>query len=65
MPITSYSPDELVNLIQAGQLLNVSRQWVYTLIDTKKLKPILIGGRQYLLKAEVEALKVDREKNAH
>ena len=55
--LTSYKPDELINLSQAAELLSVSYPTVFALMERGELEPVKIADRQYLVRADVEALK--------
>ena len=50
----------LMNYSDAARLLRVSRQTIYAMIDRGELKSIEIAERRYLLREEVERLKIKR-----
>ena len=55
--LTSYKPEELINLSQAAKILGVSYPTVFALMYRGELYPVRIADRQYLVKEEVEDLK--------
>ena len=54
---------DLLTLSEAAEILKVSRPTVYNLIEKYQLHPVLIGRNRYLLRSEVEALDIAKNKN--
>jgi excisionase family DNA binding protein len=49
---------DLVTFTEAATILGVSRPTLYNLVKQESLHPVLIGNNRYLLRAEVEKLKL-------
>lgn len=48
----------------AAKLIGVSRPTIYLMIGRRELHPLEIGGRHFLMKEEVERLKMGRAANS-
>ena len=53
----SIETKSLVTFAEAAKILGVSRPTIYNKVKENHLHPVKIGNNQYLLRAEVEALK--------
>ena len=60
MTLIAYKPEDLINLSQAAEILGVSYPTVFALIDRGELEPVKIADRQYLVKGDVEMLRMRR-----
>ena len=52
----------LIHYPQAARILGVSRQTIHAMIKRGELHPFAIADRRYLLKDEVDRLKLERVK---
>lgn len=50
--------NDLMTFSEGAILLGVSRPTLYNLVEKQKLHPVLIGRNRYLLRTEVERLKL-------
>ena len=53
----------LLSIPEAAGILDVSRNMVYKYIKRGRLNPVLVGGRQHLLRQEVEGLRAARRQS--
>ena len=60
MTLIAYKPEDLINLSQAAEILGVSYPTVFALIERGELEPVKIADRQYLVKGDVEMLRMRR-----
>ena len=58
--LIAYKPEDLINLSQAAEILGVSYPTVFALIERGELEPVKIADRQYLVKGDVEMLRMRR-----
>ena len=56
--IISITTTNLVTFAEAAKILSVSRPTVYNWVRDNKLHPVQIGANQYLLRADVDALRL-------
>lgn len=56
---------DLIKVSTASRIMGVTSQYIYTLIDDKRLKVTKIDGVAFVSKKEVEALQADRESQKH
>lgn len=59
MAEVTFRSTELLNYSEAVRLLGVSRQTLYAWIEKGKLHPLAIGRNRFLLRSEIERLKVN------
>ena len=60
MTIIKFDTKDLISYAEAARMLKISRPSVYNYIKRYNLRPIEIGGNQYLLKKEVEQVRKER-----
>lgn len=53
---------DLIKVSTASRIMGVTSQYIYTLIEDKRLNPTRIDGVTFVSKKEVEAMQVEREK---
>lgn len=52
--------ENLVTFTEAASMLAVTRATVYNLVRRNKLHPVVIGRNRYLLRNELDSLRVSR-----
>ena len=60
MPEIKLQTDDLLNFSETARILGVTRVTIYAMIKREELHPFAIADRRYLLKDEVEELRIKR-----
>lgn len=62
--MTTYDTKDLIGVVQAADMLGVTRQRVHQLIKAKKLMPdVVIDNHSYFNKQNIISLKLQRDIN--